>query len=91
MLRDLAELDEGRARGPRRPAGAGGAGPAAAASDPVATRSIGRTIPSRCSADDHVLIAVPHQRRQDLPVAGQVAEMADGFAEQGITAFQEKG
>ena len=57
------------------------------ASVPVATRSIGRTIPSRWRADDHVVVAVPHQGREDLPVAGKIAEMADGFSEQGITAF----
>ena len=29
---------------------------------------------------DHVLIAVPHQGRQDLPVARQVSEMTDRFS-----------
>ena len=37
------------------------------------------------------MVAVADQGRQDLAIAGQVAEMADGFAEQGITAFTRKG
>ena len=47
---------------------------------PSATRSIGRTIPSRWSAGDDVLITVAHQGREDLPITRQVSEMADRFA-----------
>ena len=38
--------------------------------------------PLQVERRDHVLIAVPDQRRQDLAIAGQVLEMADGLAEQ---------
>ena len=37
----------------------------------------------------HVVVAVTNQRGQDLPVAGKIAQMADGFSQQGITAFDE--
>ena len=40
---------------------------------------------------DHVLIAVPHQGRQDLPVARQVAEMADRFSNHATTPFSGDG
>ena len=35
----------------------------------------------------HVVVAVTNQRGEDLPVAGEIAEMTDGFSKQGITAF----
>ena len=35
----------------------------------------------------HVVVPVTNQRGEDLPVAGKIAEMADGFSKQGITAF----
>ena len=43
--------------------------------------------PLQVERRDDVLIAVAHQRRQDLAIAGQVAEMADGFAEHGFEGF----
>ena len=29
---------------------------------------------------DHILIAVAHQARQDLPIARKIADMTDGFS-----------
>ena len=47
----------------------------------------GTNDPFEVKGADDVVVAVADEGRQDLPVAGKVAEMADGFTKQGITAF----
>ena len=36
---------------------------------------------------DHVTVAVPNQRGENLSVTGKISEMADGFSKQGVTTF----
>ena len=50
----------------------------------------GTNDPFQVQGGDDVVVAVADERRQDLPVAGKIAEMADGFTQQGITAFTSK-